>query len=111
MRLSPRDPLAYLFKSGLAFAHLAAGRYQEAIKWVDEALFERPRLVFAMRVKVVACAHLGRIDEGLENLRRLLELQPGLTVANFIAYAATVVSPELTALYADGFRKVGLPEE
>jgi hypothetical protein len=41
----------------------------------------------------------------------LLELQPGLTVAAFIAYAARVVSPELTATYVDGFRKVGLPEQ
>jgi hypothetical protein len=53
-----------------------------------------------------ACAIKGR-----EYLGHLLELQPGLTVAAFIAYAARVVSPELTATYVDGFRKVGLPEE
>jgi hypothetical protein len=50
-------------------------------------------------------------DQGREYLGHLLELQPGLTVAAFIAYAARVVSPELTATYVDGFRKVGLPEE
>jgi hypothetical protein len=58
-----------------------------------------------MRVKVVATAHLGRFNEGREYLSRLLELQPGLTVAKFIAYATRFISPELTALYAEVFRK------
>lgn len=29
---------------------IEAGRYREAIKWVDEAVFERPRLLFVTRV-------------------------------------------------------------
>jgi hypothetical protein len=48
---------------------------------------------------------------GLTREAFLLELQPDLTVAKFIACATPFIPPELTASYADGFRKAGLPEE
>jgi TolB-like protein/class 3 adenylate cyclase len=110
MRLSPRDPLAYLSKGGLAFAHLGPGRYQEALGWAEEALLERPGLLFTMRVKVVACGRLGRLEEGRDCLGSLLEQQPDLTIARIIPYARRFISPELTTVYVEGFRKVGMPE-
>jgi TolB-like protein/Flp pilus assembly protein TadD len=112
MRLSPLDPLAFFFSSGLAFAHLAAGRYEEAIEWADRTLHEQPRLGVAMRLKLVCLAHLGRADDAREWLKHALALQPGLTIAAWKASvaAATVFSPELLALYTDGLRKAGVPE-
>ena len=113
MRLSPLDPLGPGFKSTLAFAHSIAGRYEEAIEWADRALHEQPRFDPAMAAKVVSCAHLGRIDEAREWLRRRLELQPELTIAEWKARGGAVkfASPEILALYEDGLRKAGLPEE
>ncbi len=40
MRLSPRDPVTYMFKNGRAMAYLIGGQYQEALMWVEEALLE-----------------------------------------------------------------------
>jgi adenylate cyclase len=40
MRLSPLDPLGYLFTCGLAFGHTIARRYEEAMEWVDRSLRE-----------------------------------------------------------------------
>jgi TolB-like protein len=113
MRLSPLDPFSPGVKSTLAFAHSIAGRYEEAIEWADRALHEQPRFDPAMAVKVVSCAHLGRIDEAREWLRRRLELQPELTIAEWKARGGAVkfASPEILALYEDGLRKAGLPEE
>jgi TolB-like protein len=113
MRLSPRDPLAFFFAVTIAFAHLAAGRYEEAIEWVDRTLHAQPRSVVAMRFKLVSLAHLGRIDEARELLKRLLDLSPGLTIAAWRAsYATTsVFTPEFLGRYVDGLRKAGVPEE
>jgi hypothetical protein len=92
-------------------AHLIARRFQEAIRWVDEALLEAPRLIFAMRVKLAACGHLGRIGDARECLARLLERQRDLTIAKFTSYASRFVLPEVLQIYVDGLRKAGLPEE
>jgi TolB-like protein/class 3 adenylate cyclase len=112
IRLSPLDPLAQIFLTALAIAHNAAGRYEEAIEWADRALHAQPRFIVAMRVKLASLGHLGRAEEARDVLERLLALNPGLTIATWRAtYASKAYAPELLALYTDGFRKAGLPEE
>ncbi len=112
MRLSPLDPLAYFFTSGLSFAHLAAGRYEEAIEWADRILQAQPRYIVALRYKLVCLAYLDRTEETEECLKRVLALQPGFTIARWKAsYATTsVLAPVFLNLYVEGFRKAGVPE-
>src|SRR6516164_4597095 len=86
-RLSPFDPLAFVNTLNTALAHLAARRFEQAIEWVDRTLHEQPRLVGAMRVKVVANAHLGRLNEARLELSRVLAIDPKLTIAGFRAFA------------------------
>jgi TolB-like protein len=113
MRLSPLDPLAYLFTSGVAFAHMAAEQYEEAVEWADRALQAQPRFTSVMRVKLVSLGHLGRISDARDWLKRVLSLQPDLTVASWKASFATntAYAPEVLAILLDGFRKAGVPEE
>jgi adenylate cyclase len=111
MRLSPLDPLGFLFTSGIAVAHLAAGQYEAAIEWADRSSRQFPRHRMSMRLKMIALAHLGRIEEARSALERELELQPGLTIAAVKANYAAAFAPELLAMFVDGYRKAGLPEE
>jgi adenylate cyclase len=112
IRLSPLDPLRWGSAVGIAFAHMVAGRYEEAIEWADQCLHEQSRSILAIRLKIICCAHLGRIEEAHCWLKRLLELQPGLTIAGWKAlYAATLFAPEILTMYVEGLRKAGLPEE
>jgi adenylate cyclase len=111
LRLSPLDPSAWLFRNWLALANLAAGRYEDAMKWVDQSMREQPRYTPALRTKVVLCARLGLIAEARDWLRRMLELQPGLTIARFLQFAGFRFSPEIMSIYVDGLRKAGLPEQ
>ncbi len=112
MRLSPLDPFARIFSIGTGLAHLMAGRYEEAMEWADRSLREQPDYGVGIRLKVVALAHLGRIGEAREALKRLLELQRGFTIAGYKQFATAVRTPvEFAALYAEGLRKAGLPEE
>ena len=75
-RLSPFDPLAFRYATNIGVAHLAARRFEQAIKWADRALHDQPRSVGAMRVKIAANAHLGRLDEARIELSRMLAIDP-----------------------------------
>jgi tetratricopeptide (TPR) repeat protein len=112
MRLSPFDPLGWMFTSGLAVSYLIARRFEEANEWADRSVVDQPRFGMALRMKAVLCAYLNRLEEAREWLRRALELQPDLTVATWKTLAgAMAISPEVLDLYLGGLRKAGLPEE
>jgi hypothetical protein len=65
----------------------------------------------SIRYKVIALAHLGRINEARAALERELEMRPGLTIAAVTAMYAPAYAPELLAVFVEGYRKAGLPEE
>jgi TolB-like protein/class 3 adenylate cyclase/tetratricopeptide (TPR) repeat protein len=108
-RLSPFDPLTSFYAFGIAVAHFAARRFDQAIEWADRALQDQPRLASAMRVKVAAHAHLGRLDEAHAELGRVLAIDPKLTIAAYREYARSF-APELLELFVTGLRPAGLPE-
>ena len=108
-RLSPFNRHAFGYAVNLAVAHLVTRRFEQAIEWADRALHDQPRTVTGMRVKVVALAHLGRLDAAGTELSRVLAVQPKLTIAGFREYAH-FMPPEVLELYVDGLRLAGLPE-
>jgi len=109
-RLSPFDPLTFLYAFNIAAAHLAARRFEQAIEWADRALHEQPRMVAAMRSKVAANAHLGRLDEARAELSRVLAIDPKLTIAG-LQESLHYVAPEIVELLVTGLRLAGLPEK
>jgi len=111
MRLSPLDPLRWVFYGGLAHAHFAAGRYEKAIEWADRALHTQPRMPAVVAIKAAACAHLGRADDAGACVRRFCELRPRATIGSVRAHFGTAVSADFLAAWADGLSKAGLPEE
>ena len=111
VRLSPLDPLGYVFTCGLALAHVVARKYREAVEWADRSLRDAPYFESALRNKVAACAHLDRVEEARNEIARLIELQPDLTIATFKARYAVTLPPEILDIYVEGYRKAGLPEK
>jgi TolB-like protein len=109
-RLSPFDPYTFVFASNMALAHLAARRFEQAIEWAECALYNQPRNVPAMRAKIVALAHLGRLDEARAELSRLLAIDPKLTIAGYREFAH-FGAPEVLELFVTGLRLAGLPEK
>jgi adenylate cyclase len=109
-RLSPFDPYTLRCALVIGIAHLAARRFEQAIEWADRALHDQPRLASAMRLKVAALAHLGRLEEAHAELSRLLASDAKPTIAGFRDYAHSM-APEVRELYVTGLRLAGLPEE
>jgi TolB-like protein/class 3 adenylate cyclase len=110
LRLSPFDPLAYYALAGVATAHLVSRRFDRAVEWANRALHAQSRATTAIRMKIVANAHLGRLDEARADLRRLLAIDPGLTVTRYLAFLAPSTVPEVIDLMIAGLRLAGLPE-
>jgi adenylate cyclase len=107
VRLSPQDPTAYVSYQQLAIAHLADGRYDEALAWVERALGDNAGSP-ALRLKLSLCGHLGRLEEA----RRLLrEIEPPPTIARNRIGWSRWGSAEFLARLIEGLRKAGLPEE
>jgi tetratricopeptide (TPR) repeat protein len=110
MRLSPLDPQRWTFYGALALAQLVARRYEEAVEWADRALDLQPRATAVVAYKAAACGYLGRVEEGGECVRRLRELRPGASVAHSKRLLGPISSPEVLAIFVEGYRKAGSPE-
>jgi adenylate cyclase len=109
LRLSPFDPLLYLPYVGLAYAHFAAGRFEETVAAASLATQSNPRFSVPQILLTAALSCLDRSQEAKAAVQRLLELQPGLTVATAIL-SARYVDPKNIAALADALRQAGLPE-
>ena len=72
---------------------------------------QQPCFVIPIRLRTALYTYLDRLDEAREWRGRLLELQPGLTIAKYKSAAEVWFSPEFLAWYLAGLRKAGLPEE
>jgi tetratricopeptide (TPR) repeat protein len=110
MRLSPLDQFGYNFKIAVTLAHLGAGRYEEALRWVEQTLHSQPRFHAAYRIRLAIAGLLGRTEEAIEWLAQLLEVQPGLTVSAWAAHGSTFLSPLMMERMTTGMRQAGLPE-
>jgi len=109
IQLSPVDPTLFAFYNALGLAHLTAGRYEEALGWIEAALRENSGLP-ALERKVSLCGHLGRREEAANSLRLLRELHPDPTVAGIERDLPKGMATEVVARFNDGLRKAGVPE-
>jgi TolB-like protein/DNA-binding SARP family transcriptional activator len=83
MALSPYDPLMYAYSGIAGMAYLVDGQNERAIECALRSLRENRTYTHAYRLLVIALILAGREDEARSSARRLLELEPGLTVAGF----------------------------
>jgi adenylate cyclase len=109
IRLSPFDPLLYIPYIGLAYAHFAAGRFDDASIAAGRASQSNPKFTMPHVLHAAALANLGRDEEAATEVLRLRELEPQLTVATAIR-SARYQDPAKTAELRDAVRRAGLPE-
>jgi hypothetical protein len=110
MRLSPLDPLTYFFCTGMALAHIFAGRYDEAISWATKALHEQPNWATALRVAAIANVLSDRMVEARAAMTCLREVDPTLRLSNVNWVAPPFRRPEDRVRFIESLRKAGLPE-
>jgi tetratricopeptide (TPR) repeat protein len=79
LSLSPLDPMIYYFDSLAGMANLIGERYERAIELSTRSLRENRLHTPTLRTLAAALVLSGRPDEAREMVRRLRELEPGLT--------------------------------
>jgi adenylate cyclase len=106
IRMSPIDPLQHRVLVGMGFAFVELSRFDEAIVAAKKALRQSPSYSVAYRCLASAFAHLGRDAEAREAVARLLELDPAISISEWIARGGQ----SKAKLMMEGLRKAGLPE-
>jgi TolB-like protein/DNA-binding SARP family transcriptional activator len=108
MALSPYDPLMYAYSGIAAMAYLADGQYERAIECALRSLRENRTYTSSYRQLVMALMLAGRANDAQASARRLLELEPGLTVAGFRRRYPGSGSPQAD-LFCDALARAGVP--
>ena len=110
IRLSPRDPSAYLSLTGIAHVQMILGDYEEALAWAARALTLSPNNRPTYWMLIAANAHLGRMDEAHRFLEEFRQIAPGVTIASIWA-GQPQKDPSRFAAILDGLRLAGLDED
>jgi len=98
LRLNPREQRANPFM-GIGVAHFFARRFEEARATLRQSLQEKPNWVPSYRFLASCYAHMGRLDEAQETIKRLRTLT-NVVVPN----AENWRNPEHRELYLSGVR-------
>jgi adenylate cyclase len=109
VRISPLDPLMHSVRSGIAFAHVFAGRIAEAVPVAEKALADSPNSHQALRATALACALTGRTEQAQKAIGRLLKVDPTFRVSKLLDLTP-LQRPQDIVCYQEGMRKAGLPE-
>jgi TolB-like protein/DNA-binding SARP family transcriptional activator len=108
MALSPYDPLMYAYSGIAGMAYLADGQYERAVECAMRSLRENRTYTHAYRMLVMALVLAGKEHEARAAARRLLDLEPGLTVAGFRHRYPGSASPHAD-LFCDALGRAGIP--
>ncbi len=108
LSLSPLDPMIYYFNSLASTANLVGECYEHAIELATRSLRENRLHTPTLRALAVGLVLSGRIEEARETVRRLRQLEPGLTVGAFRARYPGRDSPQ-AARFAAALLAAGLP--
>ena len=106
VRMSPVDPVLYAVFTGMGYALIELGRFDEAILAGKKAQRQNPAWSATYRCLTSAFAHLGRDAEAREAAVRVLEFDPAFTISTWIARGGQ----SNAKLLIEGLRKAGLPE-
>ncbi|HTQ06624.1 MAG TPA: hypothetical protein VMI54_22345 [Polyangiaceae bacterium] len=107
--LSPRDSglWAMLLTTGLA--HFAAGRYEECVTWLNNALTQRPQIPMIYAALASAHAHLGDFPRAQSALVRMRQQDADMRRNRFDAVLG-VTDREIAGRFLGGLRLAGMPE-
>ncbi len=106
---SPRDHIQWLWYQGIANAHFAEGRYDDAIVWARKAAERRPNWIFGYAVAAASAALLGRQEEAVASMERILEHHPNYSLKR-VQQNPMWSDGAVKARFFDGLVKANVPD-
>jgi TolB-like protein/Tfp pilus assembly protein PilF len=116
VRLCPTNLWVNWQQTAFARAHFAAGRYEDALVWLERGLRRFPTQVVFLKEKAAALGLLGRVDDARDVVQHLRTLVPDLTIARLrevgvVLYKHSSATSAVGDALLEGLRRAGLPEE
>jgi TolB-like protein/Tfp pilus assembly protein PilF len=108
-RMSPQDPQYFNMRTATAWAHLLAGRCDDAQSWAQSALREQPDYVNALYVLAAGSALAGQVAHAREAMARLRALDPESRISRILQRYPFRRADDL-ARVTEGLRLAGMPE-
>ncbi|MCB5175246.1 MULTISPECIES: adenylate/guanylate cyclase domain-containing protein [Microvirga] len=109
LRLSPLDPHRYFYDSLSATAHLAAHQYERALKLAQRSLRANCTHTSTLRAMAIAQWHLGRHEDARRTVRKLLQMEPQLTIRRWRERSPSA-GYRIGDEWAATLRNAGVPE-
>jgi tetratricopeptide (TPR) repeat protein len=94
--------------TGIASAHLSAGRFEDALVWAQRSLESSTSLDWTYMILTAAYALLDREREAKDAALSLLSVRPGFVVSSL--YGADHAPRPADVHLVDGLRRAGLTD-
>ena len=113
LRLSPRDPWAYVWLLTAGFAACLLGRNEEAASWFRRSIEANRNFALCHFIYATVLANLGRMDEARSEVAAGLTLDRNFTIANFQSalWSDDPLYLAQQVRVVDDMRRAGIPEE
>ncbi len=108
LRLSPLDPLRFYYDSLSSAAAMGAQEFSRTVQLAERAIRANCMHGSAYRALAIAQMMLNLVDDAKDTVKRLLAVEPGSSVRQFLARAA--VDSEQNRRFARALAEAGLPE-
>ena len=108
LRLSPLDPVRYLYDALAASAAVSAGRYDDGLELAQRSWRANRRFASSLRAIVIAQVLLGRLNEARQSARTLLQLEPTLTASGYLRRHPSGAYP-IGKVWSESLRAAGVP--
>ncbi|GJH22804.1 tetratricopeptide repeat protein [Caballeronia novacaledonica] len=108
LALSPLDPLRSFYESLCATAALSARQYERVIELARHSLRNSPNNTSTLRALAIAQAELGLVDDARLTIKKVLAIEPQLTVHGFLERSPSAAF-ETGRIWSDALRRAGLP--
>lgn len=82
--LSPLDPARFQYAAYAAMAKLLRSDWSAAVEWADTSLRLNCLFTGALRIKAIALAMDDQVDEARQCVQKMLVIQPGFTVTEYM---------------------------
>ena len=112
LRLSPRDPWAYVWLLTAGFAACLLGRNEEAASWFRRSIEANRNFALSHFIYATALANTGQMDQAHSEVAAGLAIDRNFTIANFqsAVWSDDPVYLEQRARVIDDMRRAGIPE-
>jgi tetratricopeptide (TPR) repeat protein len=113
LRLSPRDPWAYIWLLTAGLAACILGRHEEAVLWLRRSVETNRNFPLCRFVLAAALAHMDRMDEARAEVAAGLAFDRRFTIAYLRSsqWSDNPIYLVQREHLMDGLRKAGVPEQ